>query len=152
MWHLNDRNSENCAINVQSGQSTAIAVLVTISIKPLVKHQTPEPQEALWHVGLEVTKTIKTTKTVILLINCKMCHFDQNVSKHQQGSQLALCRAEIAHFVSCQVSWELLNETFQKVSSSGGCLMRLFLNETFQKVSFSSETLCRAEIAHLVSC
>ena len=32
--------------------------------------------------------------------------------KYQQGSQLALCRAEIAHLVSCQISGELLNETF----------------------------------------
>ena len=45
--HLNDKNCENCAINAPSSQLTEIAVLVIISIKPLVKHRTPEPQETL---------------------------------------------------------------------------------------------------------
>ena len=49
VWHLNDRNCEICAINALSSQSTEIAVLVIISIKPLVLHWTPEPQETLWH-------------------------------------------------------------------------------------------------------
>ena len=45
VWHF----SEICVINAPSGQLTEIAVLVIISIKPLVLHQTPESQEALWH-------------------------------------------------------------------------------------------------------
>ena len=52
VWHFNDGNCENCAINVPSSQSTEIAVLVIISIKP------PEPQEALWQKPREKTKEI----------------------------------------------------------------------------------------------
>ena len=47
VWHLGDRNCVNCAINVPGGQLTEIAVLVILYIKPLVKPQAPEPQEAL---------------------------------------------------------------------------------------------------------
>ena len=49
MWHLNDRNCRNCAINAPIGQSTEIAVLVILYNKPLVCYRSPEPQEALWH-------------------------------------------------------------------------------------------------------
>ena len=52
VWHLNDRNREIYAINVLSSKSTEKAVLVIISIKPLVLHWTTEAQEALWQIHI----------------------------------------------------------------------------------------------------
>ena len=49
LWHLNDWNCGNCAINTSNGQSTEIAVLVILYSKPLTYHRNTEPQEALWH-------------------------------------------------------------------------------------------------------
>ena len=51
-------------INAPSSQSTEIAVLVIISIKPLVLHRTPELQEALWH---NLQSHTKTSRESILL-------------------------------------------------------------------------------------
>ena len=42
---------ENCVIKAPNGKSSKTAVLVILSMRSLVLHQTAEPQEALWHVS-----------------------------------------------------------------------------------------------------
>ena len=48
MWHLNDRNYGNAAINASNVQAYKLAVVFITFTSPLVLYRSPEPQEALW--------------------------------------------------------------------------------------------------------
>ena len=84
---------EKCVINAPSCKSNKTAVLVILSMRSLVLHQTAEPQEALWHFDAQCgardcqnCKTVKTAKCVILPEMCQNCQKMWKAQKqHFQG-------------------------------------------------------------------